>query len=220
MNDIETLEGRIRELREYLLRLEQLHEMGEITDEVYQELKNTYSKELERYEAELEESKKKLEVEGATQVVATQSLPTSELQELSSTVYSTLGVRPGDESFLAERSQRLEYRDRGHQHSTAGNRGPEGWVRRKETSREITGTRVHHYFLETKVRTGDDFERIQSEVEGTQDPPLFLLAMIVTILFSSAFIAVVFDPIFSLIVAIILIMAAILGYHSGSKTYF
>ncbi|MEM4453057.1 MAG: hypothetical protein QW182_07660, partial [Thermosphaera sp.] len=78
MSEIEVLEAKIRELRKYLLKLEQLHEKGEVTDEVYQELKNEYSKELKKYEFALEELKKRLEVERRKQVVTvTQSLQAS-----------------------------------------------------------------------------------------------------------------------------------------------
>ncbi|MEM4005159.1 MAG: hypothetical protein QXM43_05945, partial [Desulfurococcaceae archaeon] len=51
--ELEVVEGKVREYREYLLKLELLHQEGKVTDEVYQELKNIYSRELEKYENEL-----------------------------------------------------------------------------------------------------------------------------------------------------------------------
>ncbi|MEM0023459.1 hypothetical protein [Thermofilum sp.] len=58
---MEAAESKIREYRNFLLKLEQLHEKGGVTDEVYQELKKIYSKELEKYEEELKKIKGKLD---------------------------------------------------------------------------------------------------------------------------------------------------------------
>ncbi|MEM2186638.1 MAG: hypothetical protein QXT37_06675 [Thermofilaceae archaeon] len=71
MSEIMTLEGKIREFREYLSKLELLRQEGKVTDEVYQELKNTYSRELKKYENKLEELRKRLAEEGETHVITT-----------------------------------------------------------------------------------------------------------------------------------------------------
>jgi len=91
VSEIEALEAKIRELKEYLLKLEQLHEKCGVTDEVYQELKKIYSKELEKYEVALDELKKRLEGGEQTRVVrVTQGLQASALPEpvLGTKVYS------------------------------------------------------------------------------------------------------------------------------------
>jgi len=69
MSEIMTLEGKIREFREYLSKLELLRQEGKVTDKVYQELKNMYSKELKKYENKLEELRKRLAEEEKTQVI-------------------------------------------------------------------------------------------------------------------------------------------------------
>jgi len=55
------VESKVREFREYLLKLELLRREGKVTDKVYQELKNMYSKELEKYENELKRIREELE---------------------------------------------------------------------------------------------------------------------------------------------------------------
>lgn len=59
--DLEALENKIRECREHLAKLEQMRERGEVSDTAYLNLKTIYVEELEKYEIEFEELKKKLE---------------------------------------------------------------------------------------------------------------------------------------------------------------
>jgi len=59
--ELDVVESKVREFREYLLKLELLRREGKVTDKVYQELKNMYSKELEKYENELKRIREELE---------------------------------------------------------------------------------------------------------------------------------------------------------------
>lgn len=186
--EAEVLESKVREYLGYLMKLEHMHEKGEMTDEAYQYLKTMYTSELEKYKIELEELNKKimkLEEERGTRVRT----------EVTESVYTQHSPTPEYSTVPTSYTTRVAM-DRVEEPLPAVKRSPVG---------ERT---ISHGIRQPLVRK-DIYER-----EG---PPYLLFILFIFLTIISIFIAVVFDPYISLIILVVSVVAVVAGYYSGSK---
>ncbi|MEM4005158.1 MAG: hypothetical protein QXM43_05940 [Desulfurococcaceae archaeon] len=301
MSEIIALEGKVREYREYLLKLELLHQEGKVTDEVYQELKNIYSRELEKYENEL---KKRLAKEEKTQVTTTGQdsytlIPPKPVRMIEHTLSNTTIIKAKKAEAMPTLVRVAELGKQRVRIAKAFNAFASRLRRRVETegkllaverikgliiedtlepasvftilsfviiclfitpiifavlygpligfiiailvivslavrnrtlssfkhavqhhtSPQLEGTKVYPFLHGKKAGTKNGYYWRESKIEDVLEPASlsFILFILFTIVFLPIYIAVVFDPLFAFIIAIISIVTVIAGYHSGSS---
>lgn len=183
--EIKFLEGVVKEYEGYLLKLEQMHERGEVIDEVYQDLKNMYTEEFEKNRSKLEELKKKLEEDKGTQV-KTMRVEGFDSSALLKTEH-TIGYTPWSNTILVKGKSKASTKASAHPYQ-----------------RRVIGAEAHPA----------EMQEIIEEIEG---PPLFLFLLFVFVTLASITLAVIFDPIFSIIVFVLLVIVIAAGYRMGSQ---